>query len=552
MNTVLTLAWAALVVSVGCWGVGGALVVSKQAWPRLLAGWCGFLAICAVVWLAGWSARGARPMFWIYLAGGWTLVLSGRRWVDLAAAAGAVGLVAALVGLPFLLHDHMLVYGAHGTDMWGYVGAAEWLQTHSVRELPVPGESPMRFNWTWYVLSVRDRPLIYELLACFGAGTGVSPLDAYMALPVALMASLAMGLARGGADAGMKRAALWLVPAVIVAYHPLAVLNWVAGFASGTIVGLLVALTLAALVAAEDGVAATETVALAGFLFVACGGLYSPQFMVVGGALAAALFGAKAALGAWRRGGWEWLQERPSQLTSGAVVAGVLLALGTVARSGDEVMGGGSWRWSAEVLAEGLGAFGGTSPYAWLFFKEMEPWDQNPWANPVGLAALAVTMILVGVVSWRRWRESGDLRVPVVVGLCVAGLLRVGSDERATMAKAMPIFGLAVPIIVAALAVELRPRWLAVVAAMVACMPAVRSVAELREHTENPYILCTEDNLRLSGDGQNWMIMARLYFEEDTRGFKWADNPRMFRSMTVFLPEPVQRALERKHGLPPP
>ena len=142
--------------------------------------------------------------------------------------------------------------------------------------------------------------------------------------------------------------------------------------------------------------------------------------------------------------------------------------------------------------------------------------------------------------------------MPVVIGLCVAGLLRVGADERATMAKAMPIFGLTVPIIVAALAGELRPRWLAVVAAVVACMPAVRSAAELREHTENPYILCTADNLHLSGDGQNWMIMARLYFEEDTRGFKWADNPKMFRSMTVFLPEPVQRALERKHGLPPP
>jgi hypothetical protein len=463
-----------------------------------------------------------------------------------------VGLLAALLGLPFLLHDHMLAYGAHGTDMWGYVGAAEWLQTHSIRELPVPGEAPMRFNWTWYVLTVRDRPLIYELLACFGAATGVSPLDAYMALPVALMASLAVGLARGGVDARVKPAVWWLGPAVVMAYHPLAVLHWVAGFASGTMVGLLVALALAALIVAEEGVAEAETVALAAFLFVACGGLYSPQFMLVGGALAAVLFGAKAAREIWRRGGRAWLKERPSRLMAGTLVAGLLLALGTVAQSGDEVMGGGSWRWSAEVLAQGLGAFGGTSPYAWLFFKEMEPWDQNPWANPVGLAALAVTLILLGVTSWRRWRATGDVRVPVVVGLCVAGLLRVGGDERATMAKAMPIFGLAVPILVAAVARELRPRWLVVVATSVAVMPAVRSAAELREHTENPYILCTADNLRLSGDGQNWMIMARLYFEEDTRGFKWAEHPKMFRSMTVFLPAAVQRELEKKHGLPPP
>jgi hypothetical protein len=551
MNTVLLFGGAAFGVSVACWGVGALLVSSKQPLVAMLAGWCVFLLLCTVPWFAGIPAVWVRPLFWIFFIVGIVAMVRRQRWADLIAALVCVVVVSLLLGWPYLIYDKVLGYGAHGTDMWGYINGAEWLQHHSIRNLPEPGVTPMRFNWIWYVFTTRERPLVYESLACLGVATGLSPLMAYVAYPVALMASLAMAMGRTPGVFGVKYWPLALLPGVLMVFHPLIVLHWIAGFASGSIVGLFVALAFAAIVVAESA-AETEALVLGLMMLVFCGGLYSPQFMLVGVVIAGAPIVVRCGFNVWSDGWRQFLRQRPGRLTTGVLLAAAVVAAGTVAFSGDQFMGRGAFRWSEETLAQLLGIFGGTSPYAWLYYRAMEPWDQHPFRNPVGIAALAVMVVLFGAVAWRRWQSNRDVRVPVLLGICLAGLLHVGGDERATMAKAMPIFGVTLLILMAAISCELRPRWLAVMAMIVACMPSVRSRGELQEMLQHPYILCTEDNLNLSKDGENWMILAVLYFQEDSRGFDWTKNPRMFKSMTVFLSEPARQSLSQKHHVPMP
>ena len=126
--------------------------------------------------------------------------------------------------------------------MWGYVIAAEWLQKHSYLQLPQPGIDPMRFNWTYHVLLIHERPLNYTSLACLASAAGLSAVNAYLAYPIALLSSLAMALAREVRVFRLWPWSLAVVPAIIVAFHPLIVLPWIAGFFGGSIAAGFVAM----------------------------------------------------------------------------------------------------------------------------------------------------------------------------------------------------------------------------------------------------------------------------------------------------------------------
>jgi hypothetical protein len=549
MSTVFPVWGATFLVCLGCWGVGSRLVTSKVPLVAMLCGWCVFLILCSGAWVAGLSANALRPFFWLFYAAGIASIIRDRRWVDAGLVLAMTGAVTFALCRGLYRDAEIYAFGAHGTDMWGYVGVAEWLYQHSTRELPDIGNTPMRFNWTWYVLHTRERPLIYELIACLGASTGINAAKAYIALPIALMATLAMAVARAAGTFGFKYRILAAVPAVVMVFHPLIILPWIAGFAAGSIVGLAVALAFAALVAAEDeGPARTEAVALAMLMMVFCGGLYSPQFMLVGVAIAGALAAVGGIL-AWRRDGWRaCLKWRPNVLTAAALLAGAWLMLATRLLSGDEFIRSSGFVWrEPQVWGQFLGIFGYSSPYSWLFYRPLLPSDLNPRMNPVGLGAAVVMVALFAVAAWHLWRARRDLRVPLVVAVCVAALLRVGGDERAVMAKAMPIFGFTLVILIAAISTKLRPRWLGLAAVVLCSMPAVRSFDELREMISTPYITCTDDNMRKLEDGEIWRTMACLFYLEDKEGFDWSAKPKTFFALTCYLPEPVQAKLAQKY-----
>jgi hypothetical protein len=99
---------------------------------------------------------------------------------------------------------------------------------------------------------------------------------------------------------------------------------------------------------------------------------------------------------------------------------------------------------------------------------------------------------------------------------------------------------------------ELRTRWLALAARVVAVMLTVRSKGELPELPEYPYILCAEHNLNPAEDGEHRMALAVVCFQEHARGFDRTENLRMRGSMTGFVTAPMQEAGRRKQGTQAP
>ena len=553
MNTTVHVWGAALLLSLACWGVGSALVTSRRPIVGMLCGWCCFLLLCTIPWIAGFSAHAMRPLFWAFFTAGMVVIIHGRRWPELICAILCTGAVSALLCAPYLLYPGVLAYGAHGTDMWGYVCTSEWLYGHSLRNLPDVGNAPMRFNWVWYVLHTRERPLIYESLACLGSASGLTPVQAYITYPAVLLASVAMAVCREQRVFGLKHWTLALLPAIALVIHPLIILHWIAGFFSGSIVGPYTALAFAAVAVVEEGRARTEVLALALLMMVFCAGLYSGQFLLVGLIVAGVPAMVTSLVILWRKGWRSLLGARPGWLASAVLSAASVLTVATLALSGDEFVGsaGGHPELSRKVMGEFLGVFGASSPYSWLMYRPLEPRDLDPLHNPVGCAALIVMAILFGLFSWRRWQTSRDIQVPLLVGVCVGCLWQVGGDT-GIMAKLMPIFGFALLPMLATVSGELRPWRLGLAAAVVCCMSSVRSGEEIWSMVHGPYITISAENRFNLGDGDSWRVMAYLHFWEDTEGLDWTKRPKTYFALTCYLPEQFRQRLAQKYHLPPP
>ena len=550
-TTVLPVWGVALLLTLSCWSIGSAVVTAKSPLVGMLAGWCAFLLLCTITWVVGLPASAMRPFFWAFFAFGLWLTVRGRRWPELVCATVCTGAITALLGAPFLRFPGLLAYGAHGLDMWGYVITADWLQTHSFRTLPEVGVSPMRFNWTWYVLLTRDRPLNYESLACLGAATGLTTAKAYFAYPVILLSSLAMSLAREPWVFRFKYWFLALLLVVAVVFHPLLILPWIAGFFGGTIVAGFTAMAFAGAAVAQDGEARRESLALAVLMMVFCAGLYSFKFLYVGLALGGVPLLIPTVIMMLKHDFTPLKEFRPGRLLAVLLVTIGLVAAAVLFLGKDQVVDTGLPQLPITAAGHFLGIYGGSSPFVWLGYDVSRAFDREPWFNPVGLAALGLMTLLFLLVAWRRWQESRDYMVPVLVGLC-AGVVWMVSDDELIMAKTLAIFGFTLLILLAAVSRHLRHWSLGLLAAAVCCLPCLRSAAEMQDIIWGPYITCTEENAADILDGQDWRVLAYLHFREDKDGFNWAKNPRTYSSVTHFLPDRLKQRLAKKYHMPQP
>ena len=553
LNIVLPVWGVALLISLSCWSIGARLVQSKNPLVGMLCGWCLFLFLCSLPWMIGVSANALRPFFWAFFLAGLFLTVRDRRWREVICALVCTTAIAAIFGAPFIKFPGLLAYGAHGTDMWGYVMAAEWIQTHSYLQLPQPGIDPMRFNWTYHVLSIHERPLNYTSLSCIASASGLSAVNAYLAYPVTLLASLAMALAREERVFRLRYWALAVVPAVVVAVHPLIVLPWIAGFFGGSIAAGFVAMGFAGCVGAEKGPARTEALALSTLMIVFCAALYTQKFILV--ALVVGGFPAlmPVVVMALSHDFSPWRTLRPGRFAGWVMIFTGLVGLGLLLLGRDQPPNTGIDESARTAAGHFLGIFGGSSPFVWLGYAFSRDFDRIMTSNPVGLTALVVMLALFGIVALTRWRDSrnlqADLQVPLMVALAICAIAMAYDDEL-IMAKALAVFGFTLLYLLAAVSSQLRHWTLGLIALAVCCLPGIRSAAEMEEILRGPYIECTVDNLSQDIDGQDWRFLAFLYFREDKERLDWHKFPKSYVSIAHFLPDAEQRRIRKRYQLP--
>jgi hypothetical protein len=378
------------------------------------------------------------------------------------------GLVSLVFVTPYLLMPHLEAYGSFGTDMWGYVSTSEWVRHHSIHELPTPG-SPMRYNWVWCVLSIQERPLTYTALACYGSAAGITPIQAYVAFPAALMASLSMSLCLTPCVFGLSRFVYAIPFALLVSVHPLVLVHWIFQFFSGAIVSGCVCLSFAALLSTQKGRARMEALSLCLLILVFCSALYSREFLLVA-LFSAGLPGVVDLYGIWRTSGLRLRGSTPiSWLVWSAGAMAVLTAAGTLVFTQPTAYGGPSGHVAGQILT----IFGGASP-PWFGYGGITPSEYVPEFDLSGWLMAVLTLGFLGHLALIRWRQSRDISIPVAL-LTAAGCIYVVSNSLVSLSRVLPIFGPAMLFGLAVLSCEIRSRRAAFAVALLCSLPLLRS-----------------------------------------------------------------------------
>jgi len=343
------------------------------------------------------------------------------------------------------------------------------------------------------------------------------------------------------------------VPAIVVVFHPLIVLPWIAGFFGGSIAAGFLALGFAGAIGAEKGPARTEALALSTLMILFCAALYTQKFvlvaLVVGGfpvLLSVVVMALRHDFGRLRN-------DLPGRLTAVVLSLIVLVVFGLLLLGHDQPPNTGVSEDVRTAAGHFLGIFGGSSPYVWLGYAFSRDFDRIMSSNPVGLAALIAMFVLFGIVAWTRWKDSrnlqADLQVPLLVGLATCAIAMAYDDEL-IMAKALAVFGFTLLYLLAVVSSQLRHWTLGLLALVVCCLPGIRSAGEVKEILRSPYITCNEDNMTQDLDGADWRFLAFLYFREDKDGVNWHKYPKSYVSIAHFLPDAYQDRIKKKYHLP--
>jgi hypothetical protein len=538
-------------LGLGLHGVGLGLLRHSSPAVAGLCGWTLFLLLCATAWFFKFPAMYLAPAGMLLLVVGWWLLFKKARPAAIVAAAMGSILIAALFAYPFLRYPHLLAYASWGTDQWGYISVAKWLVQHPIDQLPVIDNKPGR-DWIWHVLTVKDRPLIYEVLAVISAMFRLDASLSYYGLPAALCSAVCHAFLLHDFPAGLAARVGRLLVSLCIALQPLLLLHLQLQFLSGVVAGLIFMLLVAALLqfhASEDG-DRLPFYALVVLLGVLLAGLYTIKItpVVLG---IASLAGAT---GLWfrRRGRRSWKEVIGSR-TALVGFIGILIVAGL-----------SLWRirvlmpesWSTPPINGGTG-------HVWMQFgalfglADIHPWyvpDNTPGTDPVrhapaggllGVWLLAACLALYTVQCWRWFREHRDLTPAILLGaLGVVGYFAAPPHgSHWNISRALPVFGPALLVALATTGFLKQARWMRWIAIGAACVPLLRAAPKLWPYFDAPSCRMVEGEWDRPPNASIWGALGYAYFYEDKQAIDWSGSPDSFRAMTHYMPEEIRPRL---------
>ncbi len=539
-----------LVLNAGLFGLGKSFKHTDTPGAAVMRGWMIFFLLAALAWFFKWPAMWVAPGLVIGLAvGGWTLV---RRPVEGWLGALVIGpaLIATLIALPFLLEKNLLAFSHWGTDLWGYVGVADWLKTHSVDELPVIGDR-IGLTWVWHVLTVKDRPLLYEVLAMLSAGLGINTLLAYYVLAAGLLSALFTGLMLSGINAGLSWWPWKLCVCVIAVLQPLLLLHFQYQFMGGVVAALVFMLIVSALFQQQaERPAQPLFFAEAMLMSVLMGGLYTIKASLAALVMLLAVF-AVSVLMRWKRKetlGWTMRMAWMAMLIMVAATAGFVRMKQLVNEDFNSVYLNGR---VGHIWAHYAAIFGQTSITPWYQgdgAPGYEPELHLPAGSKSGIIWLGCALAFMLVQSWRWWREKRDATPIMVLGLIV-GVMFMATPPRGNhwlMGRSLPIYGGAFLIAVLCVAQLRQHRVWALLSVILVCAPMVRGWVGLKPYLVKPHARLYDQPEKLPPDQDVWQVLGYVYFYEGKRPIDWTQLPNSFRAMTHYLPEEIRPKMPAK------
>jgi hypothetical protein len=527
------------VLAVGWWGVGRLVCPRSGPAVAVMSGLTVFLFLCATVWLGKIPGYYLMPVIWGYLATGMWVAL--RRTSP--SVLGGVGLGMVLIGttyaLPFAIEPGLLAYAHWGTDQWGYTAVSKWLTLHSVAELPAISEKP-GMDWVWQMLVIRDRPLMYTVLAVIASAFGCETVTIYYALPAALVGAVFLILfSSGAAESGRAYAAHFLTSAA-VAMQPILWLHFQHQYLAGVVAGLT--LIIFALALCENQMRPNQTplfFSLAVLLGVLFAGLYTITLSGVCLGLLVATF-AFAIGRDWVRtrtlGPWQQSAATKAWTVGIGIVSAICLLL--IRRAMREPLG----------LPPGSGA--GGHPWAQIGaifgLTEIGPWYQStavrgadgidpvtyfPAGSSVGIILTVVAVLLFGVQIVRWWRRRADITLLLILAAVFAALAMAASpqSDNIVLSRCVPIFGPLLLVVLGFVAREEPRRWLRWLTVGLACLPAVRAMPGTWRMLASPVNLISEAQWKAPPKGDPWGTAAYLYFYRDRQEIDWSMAPDAYR-----------------------
>lgn len=537
-------------LGLGLQGVGLGLAGNNRPAVAGLYGWTLFLLLGATAWFFKFPAMFLAPAGMLLLAVGWWLLFKQARPAAIVAAVIGSALIAALFAYPFLRYPQLLAYASWGTDQWGYIGVARWLVQHPIDQLPVIDHKPGR-DWIWFVLTVRDRPLIYEMLAVISAMFRLDASLAYYVFPAALTSAVSQAFLLHEFPGRLAARAGRLLVSLGIALQPLLLLHLQLQFLGGVIAGLVFMLLVAALfqLHATEGGRRLPFYAMAALLGVLLAGLYTIKITPV----VLALVGLAGGIRFWLHGRGRGWREMMASRAAFAGFVGILIVAG-LSLGRIRVLMPEAWSTppshgqTGHVWMQFGALFGLTDIQSWYVPDNTpgtDPVRHAPAGGLVGVGLLVACLLLYAAQCWRWFREHRDLTPAILLGaLGVVGYFAAPPQgSHWNISRALPVFGPALLVALAATGILTKGRWLRWLALGAACVPLLRAAPKLWPYFDAPHCRMVEGEWDRPPDTFVWGALGYAYFYEDKQAIDWRAAPEAFRAMTHYMPEDIRPRL---------